>query len=109
MGDDVDAPHLHRTRVVGETPLDLVNAVLQLGYLPMIAGGRAVWVASSNEPIAVCAQEWPVAKQIPYVCDLSTMKRSGEAPRLHFSYLAQASAEDVLESLRRLKFIAPDV
>ena len=109
MGDDVYAPHLHRARVLGDTPLELVNAVLQLGYLPKIAGGKAVWVASSNEPIAVCAQEWADARQIPSICDLSIMKRSGEAIRLHFSYLVQASADDVLENLRRLTFVAPEV
>jgi hypothetical protein len=40
-GDDINAPHAKHMQIEGvATAIDVVNAVIQCGYLPNISGGR---------------------------------------------------------------------
>ncbi len=58
-GDDVLAPHWKEFEAHGiESAKDLLHHILQLRYLPSIAGGRATWSVVSGENLGIIAQQW---------------------------------------------------
>ncbi len=100
-GDDVDA-HDEVVGIDAPDALTLIERVLASNYLPKIAGGNATWVAVSHKPVAVCAQQWPGPRLIPWqpaACEELLHAKGGV--RLHFSYLAQIAPEIVLDILKR--------
>ncbi|OWY60195.1 hypothetical protein B7486_70480, partial [cyanobacterium TDX16] len=66
------------------------------GYLPMIVGGLATWVArgKGGAPLAVLAQQWAEPVLIGKV---SAWSLEG---RLHFEYALQEDPNQVLTRLR---------
>jgi hypothetical protein len=57
--DDLTAPNAMYLSVATTTSLsDAMNLINDMDYLPRIAGGKATWVAMTNRPLAVIAQEW---------------------------------------------------
>jgi len=100
-GDDAQS-HDETMEIDAADALALIERVLAAGYLPKIAGGRATWVAVSHKPVAVCAQEWPAPRLVPWkpaACE--DLLRAKEGVRLHFSYLAQIDPQIVLDVLKR--------
>lgn len=94
-GDDYDAPHEKVLSLRdGSTLINVLREVWSVGYLPLIAGGRATWVVEASEPLAVIAQEWPKPRFLSAVLRLPSVPLS-----IHFAYLAQESPEQVLARL----------
>jgi hypothetical protein len=109
-GDDLHAPHTKHVQVQdGATAVEIAAAVIQQGYLPKIEGGAATWVASSREPFAVYAQEWPAPKAIGLPRGADWLSTDGRELRIHFSYVAQIDPTLVLDVLTRCTFAAANV
>jgi hypothetical protein len=59
MADDINAPHAVRVSICADSSLaQVLQTVLEPGYLPQIAGGLATWIVESDKPLAVIAQQW---------------------------------------------------
>jgi hypothetical protein len=100
-GDDVES-HDATMQIDAADALALIEKVLAANYLPKIAGGRATWVAVSHKPVAVCAQQWPAPRLVPWTpAACEELLHAKEGVRLHFSYLAQIDPEIVLDVLKR--------
>ncbi|MFF4529376.1 hypothetical protein ACFY1P_08910 [Streptomyces sp. NPDC001407] len=102
MGDDVDAPHEQRREFPdGLAAVEVITAVVADGYLPPIAGGRAVWVVVSgaDRSLAVVAQEWAEPRPLTDGWG-DALPDEGSPVRLHFRYLAQEDPEAVHGRLR---------
>ena len=106
-GDDVDAPHLRTGAFAGSDISQIVSACLAISPLPSIAGGDATWAISSGLPLAVIAQQWPKPKMLSqFPPKLDRLDFDGDLLRLHFTYFAQQSPDDVFAILRRLRLHA---
>jgi hypothetical protein len=69
------------------------------GYLPIISGGKATWVAMSGrrgKPLAVVAAQW---KSPQLVVDFGT-EVGAIGDSLHFRYLTQRDPQEVLDEMR---------
>jgi hypothetical protein len=109
-GDDFDPPHTMRVEVLNiSTALEGVSAVLRLGYLPYIAGGKASWVVSAGSLFAVYAQQWQEPKALWRRLTAGALENGASELRLHFSYLAQIDPDMVFDVLCRCTFDANDV
>ena len=86
-GDDVDAPHNKTIYVSDGMPiLDILSLVSDSGYLPLIAGGKATWSASSNVPIAVLAQQWIKPRPLLTLSNnLSPLDFESDVLKIHFN------------------------
>lgn len=95
-GDDADAPHERHLRVDAGTPLDVIISHAASGYLALIAGGYATWVALlDGEPIAVLAQQWQCPRLL---VEPARHRGAVSAGHLHFAYEAQHDPDAVLRS-----------
>jgi hypothetical protein len=97
MGDDVDAPHLVTIEVPDHLFVDAVLRRMPRGYLPLIAGGQATWIArrvQGGEPLAVLAQQWDEPVLLGKV---SAWSLEGH---LHFEYAMQEDPNQVVQRLR---------
>jgi hypothetical protein len=103
-GDDIDAPHVRTATVPDDSDIgQIVAACLAASPLPCIAGGNATWALASGVPLAVIAQQWPTPKLVSQFPPASSRLDIVEsAMRLHFTYFAQQSPDDVLAVLSRL-------
>ena len=111
-GDDVDASHEITLSNRHRTLASVLNQLSGMGYLALIAGGRATWVLHAaprpSKPLAVVAQQWSeprclVDPSLPVEQFLSS--EPGEIdgrprPHLEWEYLAQTDPESVFERLR---------
>ncbi|HEY6873051.1 MAG TPA: hypothetical protein VI298_10040 [Geobacteraceae bacterium] len=100
--DDFDPPHEKSFRFSDEKPMKAVLQELLSVYLPKIAGGKATWVAQTDAPLAVVAQEWEEPEMIKEVATVSDVFPAGTSPRLYFEYLAQEAPSTVLQKLKKI-------
>ena len=108
-GDDIDAPHSRILSVDDDCSVQqLLEAIRQSG-LPVIAGGKASWVASSGKPLGVLAQQWDSAKTIWGMSYGTISSRAKELDwsdgclKVHLSYLVQIDPEVVLSVVERIR------
>jgi hypothetical protein len=101
--DDSDAPHEIQFSIDPHESLESVTGrLLEAGYLPGIAGGKATWILESGtHALAVIAQQWPypcflVSPSVPAV---SCIRDKG-GWHLHFRYWCQADPALVFRCLR---------
>ena len=96
-GDDGDAPHGQVITFADDMSVEeILKGIVDSGYLPSIAGGRAAWSVVSNVPLAVIAQEWPAPRMLPMLNGrLTQLDREAGTLRLHFNYHAQVDPETV--------------
>jgi hypothetical protein len=103
LADDVDAPHEVKLAIEGDASLwSVAERVLQMRYLPGIAGGRATWILESgSRALAVFAQHWSRPRFLvsPDRAVLSYIDREAKS-HLNLRYWRQADPEDVYEALR---------
>ena len=99
VGDDIDAPHGRTISLPDERQVDeVLSEILESGYLPKIAGGRATWSVVSNIPLAVVAQQWTEPRLLPLIVERSEeLDRQQNGLRIHFNYHAQIDPEIVYE------------
>jgi hypothetical protein len=58
MGDDI-LPHSESIDLPSETALaDVIAHLREVGFLAVIAGGKATWILEADRPLAVVAQQW---------------------------------------------------
>jgi hypothetical protein len=101
-GDDVKS-HDQNFEVDSRKALVLAIAeVTRGGYLPLIQGGAATWVVRTSRGgpvLAVVAQKWDGWNRAELLVEPSSdVSEIGDA--LHFEYLAQRDASEVLAELR---------
>ncbi len=101
--DDFDPPHEKSFRFSDEKPIQEVLQELLSKFLPKIARGKATWVAQTDFPLAVVAQEWEGPEMIKGVGTISDLFPPGTSPRLHFNYLAQEAPSTVLQRLKKIQ------
>lgn len=104
-GDDVDLPHIMVFPIRDNFMLaDIAYAIKKSDFLPKIKGGNATWGVSSGIPIAVIAQQWDEPKIIkPPEFTKDQLDISGDEIRVHVTYYAQTSPDNVVNELERLK------
>ncbi len=58
-GDDIDAPHTKQFVFQAKvTIVEALSAIVEAGYLAIIAGGKATWIVEADDkPVAVVAQQ----------------------------------------------------
>ncbi|TWT81662.1 hypothetical protein CA13_31280 [Planctomycetes bacterium CA13] len=107
-GDDVDAPHARNSSVPDDADVSqIVAACLAASPLPSIAGGDASWALSSGVPLAVIAQQWASPKLVSqFPPNPNRLDLTDGTLRLHFTYFAQQSPDDVFAVLERLRLHA---
>ena len=106
-GDDIDAPHLRIGAFAGSDIAQIVSACLAISPLPSIAGDDATWAISSGLPLAVIAQQWPQPKMLSqFPPKMDRLDFDGDVLRLHLTYFAQQSPDDVFAVLQRLRLHA---
>ncbi len=69
------------------------------GYLPIISGGKATWVAMSGrrgKPLAVVATQW----KSPQLVVESGTGVGAIGDSLHFRHFTQRDPQDVLDEMR---------
>ena len=104
-GDDIDAPHELALLVPDDaTTAAMVAAILDAGYLPRIASGKATWSVFSGRTLAVIAQQWSEPRMVddrPHPPEL--LQTDGNGYSLHLKYHAQQDPETVLAVLRKVR------
>jgi hypothetical protein len=108
-GDDADAPHERALSIDGDCSVKQLLEVILADGLPIIAGGKASWVASSGKPLGVLAQQWKESKPVwgmSFGTILSWAKElnwSNGCLQVHLSYLEQIDPEVVMSVVERLR------
>lgn len=98
-GDDVDS-HDRDVDVDERCSLaTFIQMTVRDGYLPIISGGKATWVAMSGrngKPVAVVAADWTKPELI--VGSRTEVCSIGDS--LHFRYLTQRDPQELLDEMR---------
>lgn len=108
-GDDLEAPHSRQFTFPDDSSTqDILNAIITAGYLASIAGGCASWIAMSQIPIAVVAQQWPAARMLTLSLRTQdeTVRPNGEM-KIHFDYQQQADPEELYARLESSAPLVP--
>jgi hypothetical protein len=98
-GDDVES-HDQDVEVDERRNLaTFIQMTVRDGYLPIISGGKATWVALSGRRgkwLAVVAAQW---KQPQLIVDFGT-EVGAIGDSLHFRYLTQRDPQELLDEVR---------
>jgi hypothetical protein len=103
--DDLESPHSLSISIADRPTLQqIVWTIRRSDYLPSISGGKASWVACSNVPIGVIAEQWQDPRTIwmisPGMEELDWV--DGDL-RVHISYLDQVDPELVMKVVEKLR------
>lgn len=104
LPDDIDAPHLLSIELLDEPLRQTLARLIELPYLPEIAGREGTWIVETNETprrsLAVVAQQWSAPRlliadsvAIQDVVDLST------TPHIWFTYAGQTDPDELYRRL----------
>jgi len=102
-GDDIDAPHEIRLPITDDESLEsVISRVVSTNYLASISGGKATWIVESgSRPLAVVAQQWPMARLLVGAdYGLAALLNSNTACHLNFRYWCQVDPDQVFECLQ---------
>lgn len=100
-GDDVDAPHSDWIAIGPDSTLaDVLQIVQSKRYLAHIDGGKATWIAESDRPLAVVAEQWESPRFLvdPATRFADCAKLEIRCP-LYYRYWCQVDPDLVFECL----------
>ncbi len=86
----------------------ILDKIIDMGYLPKIAGGKATWSVAYKNPLAVIAQQWSkpryiggIMSEFPFSNDYK------DFDRLHFNYHVQENPELVYTIIGQFRSAFP--
>jgi len=100
--DDADAPHARGFAFKGNESLaEALSAIIDTGYLPTIAYGKATSIVEADKPLAVVAQQWSLPEFLVDPATQLTDCLSGvDLEHLYFRYWCQADPRVVFDRLK---------
>jgi len=99
-GDDLNSHAASITLAPSTTLRALIEVIQDMGYLPSISGGKAVWVIfSSGEPIGILAQQWSEPKFTVLLGSTLDQYFGKTEPRLLFRYWCQVDPDLVFSHI----------
>jgi hypothetical protein len=84
-----------------ETLASILSRIVTALDLPEIVSGRATWVLESRHPLAVIAQQWPLAQcVVPADARAADVIDRSRSPELYLRYYGQFDPCTALERLK---------
>ena len=95
-GDDIESHGKTFTFPDNYSVEEVLQAIIDSGYLPSVSGGCATWTAASNIPIAVIANEWSSPRIVGMANDRKNeFDYEKNTLRIHLNYHGQIDPEIV--------------